>query len=165
MAYVDRRELILTEILTILGTIPDVVGTYRDRADFQPVDPDTGLDQLPAIVLLDGDEQTVAAGKGDPLNQQMGPSVVKLMPQIFVILKPTDDVRNIGQAEALSKFRRLVFKAITTDVNLWALLGGNGNIEYLGCLTDMKTGSSVSGQMQIEFAFYYRVDPRELTAS
>jgi len=163
--FVDRRELILLRIKAILDTLPGIVGAFRNRGDFQPVDTETKLDILPVAVLLDGAEHIVASGRPDTSTGFPTTAVMSLEPQIFIVLKPTSDINNLGQGEALSNFRAKLLDLIYNDSALWGLIGSNGKVQYRGCITDMQSGSAIQGQMQLDFAFEYRLDPNELRSS
>ncbi len=149
---IDKRETILLRILTVLTDMDDIEAAYRNRAEF----PTT---KMPLAVVLDGNEQRVTQtrGRGQP------PALVRLLPQIFVIIKPRTEANNEGAGEELSVLRTHVLAALFTDMTLRGLLGENGCVEYLGCETDMQTGSSMEGQMKIDLAFEYMLDMDELT--
>lgn len=164
MAFLDRREAILLRILGVLSELPGVVTVHRNRADFQAVDPETHLDILPVAVLLDGTEKVKTSGILNPNTGARGPAIMELCPQIFIVLKPTDDINNLGQGELMSLMRSRLVELITLDSALYGLMGTNGGVEYRGCMTDMQTGSSIQGQMQLEFVFAYVLDLTELVS-
>ena len=148
-------------ILAILADTPDIVFVARNRADFEAIDMETKEDILPVAVLLDGKEEVLRI----PQSRADGESnwkLINLLPQIFVVLKPTNDVKNTGQGEKLSQFRVDIMRALEDDQELDGLLGANGGVVYKGMDTDFQTGSSIQGQMLLEFAFVYRLDPAEL---
>jgi hypothetical protein len=155
----DKREAILQRMLAILTTItgPAVVdGTvsiFRNRGEVP-------VEKLPALVLLDGKEtiRLSTSGKGGIL----APTVFTLEPQVFVVLKPREDVNNDGIGEELSDYRIKLLKAFTSDDSLLAMLGSNGEINYLGSETDMQTGSTMLGQMQMLFTLTYVLNPSDL---
>ena len=155
----DKREAILQRMFAILSTVvgpPTVDGVpsiFRNRGEVP-------AEKLPAIVLLDGREviRVSASGKGGV----MAPTLFNLLPQVFVILKPRDLINNDGIGEELSVYRMKMLKAFTTDEDLLAMLGANGEIQYLGHETDMQTGSTMLGQMQMLFSLTYVLNPRDL---
>ena len=55
-----------------------------------------------------------------------------------------------------------LLKAFTSDDDLIAMLGRNGEIQYLGHETDMQTGSTMLGQMQMLFSLTYVLNPSDL---
>lgn len=149
-----KREQILERILQVLGTVSGITAAYRNRAEF----PD---DKLPAAALLDGGEsltQEITPNK----SVKMPPAIFSLRPQVFVILKPRDDMSNttlegvvapIG--EELSEYLDRVIQAVVNDPTLVSLVGSNGQILYRGSETDMQTGSSIIGQLRVDFEFRY----------
>jgi hypothetical protein len=150
----DRREQILVRLLEVLATVEGILAAYRDRGEF----PDA---RLPAAVLLDGKEsmRTSTAGRG---HRELPPSVFILLPQIYVILRPRKNITNDGVGEELSSYRVKVLKAILQDEPLRGLLGANGEIEFRGSETDMQSGSTLTGQLRLDLAFYYPFIPNEL---
>lgn len=155
----DKRESILLRLLEILGTIDGIDSdkVFRNRIQFG--DTKENL-ELPCLVLLDGSETTLTQNaRNDAVR------VMLLVPQIFVVLKPTDDGKNTGVGELLSTFRVKIIKAILQDGTLADLLGvdtRSGYIEYRGIISDLQTGSSVEGQLQMDFAFAYTFNPNKL---
>lgn len=155
----DKREMILQRMLAVLRTITGpasvngVPSIFRNRGEVPN-------EKLPALILLDGREviKISASGKGGIL----APTVFTLQPQVFVMLKPRDDINNDGIGEDLSDFRMKLLKAFTSDDELLAMLGSNGEIQYLGHETDMQTGSTMIGQMQMLFTLTYVLNPSDL---
>lgn len=154
----DKREAILQRMLAILVTVPGpalVDGqlcVFRNRGEVP-------VEKMPALVLLDGREEIriSAHNKGGIL----ATTVFTLHPQVFVILRPTEDNNNDGIGEELSLWRMRLLKAFTTDDDLIGLLGANGEIQYLGHETDMQTGSTMLGQMQMQFSLSYVLNPSD----
>lgn len=149
-----KREQILARLEVLLATIPGITAAYRNRAEF----PD---DKLPAAVLLDGSERIIEQ-VAQYKSVRMPPAIMVLMPQVFVILKPRDDLSNttlggisapIG--EELSTYLDRVITAVVNDPTLVSLVGSNGQISYRGSETDMATGSSIVGQLRVDFDFHY----------
>jgi hypothetical protein len=164
----DKREMILAHVLVLLGTVNDtydpsqVLNVFRNRAEIP-------IDKLPAVVLLDGKENIkypkLPYGKGGASYTPGGssiPTVYDLLPQVFIVLKPRDDINNTGVGEELSGLRMQVLKAIIQDSDLRYMLGSNGELNYLGHVTDLQTGSTVLGQMQLNFQLSYVFDPNDL---
>lgn len=152
----DKREMILQRMLEILASIAaigDAPTIHRNRGEVPP-------ELLPALVLLDGREviRVSTSGKGGIL----APTVFTLHPQVFVVLRPTVDPTNTGIGELLSDYRVKLLKAFKDDDSLIAMLGTNGEINYLGHETDMQTGSTMLGQMQMMFSLNYVLNPNDL---
>lgn len=155
----DKRELILTHLLTMLqtldgpATVDGVKSVFRDRGEVP-------VEKLPAVVLLDGREEIKVSTSGR--GGVYAPTIFNLRPQIFVVLKPRDDINNDGIGEELSQMRVAIIKIMRDDDTLAALLGANGEVQYLGHETDMQTGSTMLGQMQMDFMFSYVLNPSDL---
>lgn len=154
----DKREAILQRMFAILNSIdgPAVIegmpSIFRNRGEV----PD---DKCPALVLLDGREviRVSTSGKGGIQT----PTTFTIQPQVFVLLKQRENTNNDGVGEELSGFRMKLLKAFATDEDLIAMLGSNGEIQYLGHETDLQTGSTMLGQMQMLFALTYVLNPGE----
>lgn len=163
----DKRELILSQMLTLLtqvgtGWVAQVNGdlsVFRNRAEIP-------TDKLPALVLLDGRE-SLKGGQPKSLSMGLVPGQIPaqiyvLEPQVFIICKPRDTIENAGVGPELSTMRVKVLNAFLNDDNLGSLLGSNGDIAYLGHETDLQTGSTVLGQMQLNLQLSYVFDPNDL---
>ncbi len=154
----DKREAILQRMLAILQGVAATFGVdvtpfvLRNRGEIP-------VEKLPAIVLLDGRETIAipATGKGGI----KVPTVYTLLPQIFVVLKPTADNSNEGKGEELSDYRMRILKAFAGDDELFALLGTNGELQHLGVDTDFQTGSTMLGQLQLNLSLTYVLNPKE----
>lgn len=155
----DKRELILSRLFEVLKAIPGTVSVTRNEGEL----PDK---RRPAIVLLDGDEMPDerAFDRGRPA---YGPNLVIMTPQIFLLLneikekRKRDDLPNEGTE--LNSFRVLAIKAILTDQVLANLVGSNGSIRYMGCISEYATGRGLLPEMQISVVFIYVLDPLTLT--
>lgn len=150
---VGSREQILARLEELLGTVPGIVSSVRNRGDV--VD-----GQLPALILLDGREETISAIRGR--DGKMTSALIKLIPEIVLIAHPRDTVSNLELNEQpapigpeLSEWRDRVLLALTNDVVLLGLLTSLGQIAYLGLDTDMRWGSSLSGAVQFHLEFTY----------
>lgn len=155
----DKGELILERVLAILAAIPQQLGysthtTWRNRGELAE-------DKRPAMVLMDGTEENVKLAQGAG-RVFMSPTVMRLFPQIFVLLKPRDLVTNEGVGLELRTFRNAIIKAIAQDKILPQLCGSNGGVSLLRMETDMQTGSTAQGELRLDFAFDYTLNPNEL---
>jgi hypothetical protein len=154
----DKRENILLRMLALLGTVngtPDPLSVFRNRAEIP-------TDKLPALVLLDGREILKNPQAVHNRGGARAPGIFELSPQVFIVLRPRNTIDNPGVGEELSGLRMQVLKAFTNDDELWALLGSNGELIHSGHDTDMQTGSTVLGQMQLRFQLTYVLDPNDL---
>lgn len=169
----NRREAILLRILAVLETVEGVAEVDDEKSVFRNRG-QVADEKRPAIVLLDGSlrlrsNTTPSGGRNrnftDDGESGLLPGEYTLVPQIFVLLPLAPNSDNEGQGELLSVFEINILAALSVDDELWELLGGRGNgiMEYRAMDTDMQTGSSMEGQMQLDVAFTYSFDPDELT--
>lgn len=151
----------MERLLTIAKEIDGIKTGARNRGLLQN-------EQRPAIVILDGDEsaRTIAPARN---LQFMAPTINRARPEIYVLLpenRPAVD--NTGQVGAdLNAWRIKICDAIAGDSQLQSIVGTNGGIIYNGCVTDLKSGSSLTGQMRIDFLLDYPFipTPTQLPAS
>lgn len=154
----DKREMILSRLLTLLGTVnggPETLSVFRNRAEIPS-------EKLPALVLLDGKEVLKNPQAVHTRGGARAPGIFELTPQVFIVLKPRDTIENTGVGEELSGLRMRVLNAFTWDDELNALLGANGELMHTGHISDLQTGSTVVGQMQLYFQLTYVLDPSDL---
>jgi hypothetical protein len=158
----DTRESILQRTFVVLSAIPAQIGytahsVFRNRALLKE-------DKRPAIVLLDGTEQsdTRLESRG---RMFMAPHVMVMSPQIFVVLKERLTPSNDGVGEELNTFRVAIVNALAHDAMLIRLCGANGEVALRRCITDMQNGALLQGQMQLDFALTYVLDPNKLSTS
>jgi hypothetical protein len=154
----DKREDILVQIFTIMGTVTGITSNVRNRGLMQN-------EQRPAQVLLDGDElprltiNTPTRIRG--VAGLMVPQIMELRPQIFLLPKEkrpkNDDPTNIG-SEA-NAWRLQILQKLWQSAELAELLGSNGSIVYNGCETDLKSGSAMSGEIRLDFIVNYVLRP------
>lgn len=152
---IDRREEILDQLFTVLTGIEGVVASHRNRAEFE-------TNMRPCIVQLDGSEDVdLVQAKDRRGGIGLATSVVVLKPEIFVLLKDSKP-KNLTVGQDLNMFRVRILKAIWDDATLKDLVTSNGSIEYGGCLTDLQTGGTVQGEMQMAVHFSYPLKLSEL---
>ena len=150
----DKRELILVRIMAICTAEQTGAGietVVRNRAALDN-------DKRPACVLLDGDERAAFPARPSGRSMPLGPTIMLMTPELYVILKEERPV-NALVGEMLNLMRIKLSKAIATDAQLKTLLGGNGGIIYNGSVTDLKSGSALTGQMKLDFSYRYVFDP------
>lgn len=157
----DKREQILVRIQEIMveaKTGAGILTSVRNRGALPN-------DKRPATVLLDGDEREANVTPFTRADQYGGtrPRLMRMLPELYVIMdegRPTGltaDAINLGTL--LNEKRIKLSNAICNDAALIALLGPNGGIFYNGCVTDLKSGSALTGQMRLDFAYNYFFDP------
>ena len=146
----DVREDILARLLEVVASIPNIRSAHRNNVDITE-------DQLPAALVLDGDEETNEA-QNRPSNS---PIIVQMTPEI-IIAEQSDEV-----GSDLTTLRRELIKLVLFDTELNDLIAkssprGNGAIRYLGCQTDLGWMRSLHGALRAQFMFKYTLRPEQL---
>lgn len=153
----SNREPILVRLLAILG---DVTGFATKKRNVGLQD----NDKRDCVVLLDGDETDVSPSNTQGRAGLMRPQKIRMQPELYVVVKETrpnnDQPTNVGSQ--LNAYHDALIKAISNDTQLATLLGSNGKAIYLGCATDLKSGSALSGTIRLDFAFEYWIIPSAL---
>lgn len=144
---VDTREAILVRLVEVVATVPNLRTVHRNNVDITD-------DQMPAALVLDGDEDVVAGNDSSrPSNR---PLLVEMTPEIQIV----EQSSVIGSD--LTTFRRELMKLVLFDVTLNELTGSNGKIDYDGCETALGWQQKQYGVLQIRFTFKYTLKPDEL---
>jgi len=168
-AWTDVREAILEELATLMTGLSGVGSVWRNRGQLE----ESEGEGLPAIIVLDGREENTMEVPAQ--KTVVFPAVIMAMrPEIVVQLRPRDTVQNLlldGQVDPpgpeLSSWRQRIMQAIFNDQvivgnptsRVYGLLGSGGQINYVGCETDMRIGSPMVGQMMMGFEFRYTLLP------
>ena len=154
----DIRAMILDRVETLLGEVNGVPQrVFRNRGQIK-------TDDRPCMVLLDGSEtvhQSYEGRKGREYAHS-SPYVMILRPQIFALLLQRKETEADGYAGELTAYRNAILRAVLQDGELRDLAGPNGDIAYRGSTTDMESGRPMWGELQMDFAFYYKLDPSNL---
>ena len=150
---VDVRENILARLLEVVATIPHMRSAHRNNVDITE-------DQLPAVIVFDGDEETTD-GSDLSMRPAHRPTKVQMTPEI-VIAQQSDEV-----GSDLTTLRRELIKRVLTDTELNEQIVktgrfGNGAIRYLGCQTDLGWARSLHGALRAQFMFAYTLKPEDL---
>jgi hypothetical protein len=158
----DTRELILQRLLAIaLLQGPGFKSAVRNR----------GLrtnEKRPAIIVLDGDEAPVLTHGGrsnraqNGITMPMTSQIMLMKPEIYILMdeqRPTNEKDEVQLGTDLNTKRVALLKGIAEDAELLSLLGSNGNMIYNGCVTDLKSGMALSGQMRIDMNLTYTFHP------
>jgi hypothetical protein len=145
----DIREDILARLVAVVATVPNLRTVQRNNTDI-PSD-----DQLPAAMILDGDEDVVS-GNDRSSRLPGGSLVVEMTPEIQII----EQSGSIGSD--LTAFRTELIKLILFDTALNQQTGSNGKISYLGCVTSFGWLEKQYGALQLQFKFKYPLIPNEL---
>ncbi len=146
----DKREQILVRLLAIYRTVEGVAKVARNEQI-------AGDDAFPALLLIDADEEgeEAALGRG---RAPTAPIRVTMRPETYLILG--DLPENVGTE--LSRYRARIIKAVLTDAELATIVGTNGEIAYLGCATALSRGSEIIGDIGLDFAITYKMNPADL---
>jgi hypothetical protein len=149
----DVREDILARLLEVVATIPNLRAAYRNNVDIPE-------DQLPAAIVLDGDEESDGASDVS-MKQSHRPYNVQMTPEI-IIAQQADEV-----GSDLTTLRRELIKRVLMDSELNEQIVktgryGNGAIRYLGCQTDLGWMRSLHGALKAQFMFKYTLRPEDL---
>jgi hypothetical protein len=149
----DVREDILARLLEVVATIPNIRSAHRNNVDITE-------DQLPAVLVLDGDEESDGAGDVS-MKQPHRPYNVQMTPEI-IIAQQADEA-----GSDLTTLRRELIKRVLTDTELNTQIVktgryGNGAIRYLGCQTDLGWMRSLHGALRAQFLFKYTLRPEDL---
>lgn len=151
----DTREDMLSRILEIMGTVAGITSVVRNRAL-------RDNESRPAMVLLDGDETPRLTSDLQRLRGRasiMLPQIMVLRPEIYILLKEGRP-QNDAVGEQLNAYRVDFLTKVWNDTTLAQIVGSNGSMVYVGCETDLKSGSALTGQMKLDFAFNYVLQPR-----
>ena len=142
--------------------MPGIRNYARNRAQFADVAGSVeDAEVFPAAVLLDGSEDMLSSVVPQK-SVLMPPALMRLRPEIYVLLRQRDDATNLtldGQpapvGPELTAWRDAVLSALINDPTLLDLLTTSGQIVYRGCITDMASGRTLLGQIQILIDFHY----------
>ena len=145
----DKRELLLSRLLTIAQGISGVASAVRNKDEISDK-------ARPAIVILDADE---VADDADPSNRPVrSPRRVAMTPEIYLLLGAKPE--HVGPE--INALRAKFIKAVLTDGELLAIVGSNGDSRYEGCATSLARGRNMEGEMGISFSLTYTLRPEEL---
>lgn len=143
---IDRRELILSNLFTVLQTVAGIANYYRNRGEL-------GDDLRPALILFDGDEIADDRSKGRGRLAAV-PNLVSMTVGIHVVLKDRKPANaNVGQD--LNAFRMAILKVIMGSAALRNACGPNGDIQYEGAVTDLASGRDMTGEIALSVTFVY----------
>jgi hypothetical protein len=152
---VDVREDILARLLVVVAAIPSMRSVYRNNID-------TAEYQLPAAIILDGDEES--DGTSDlSMKQSHRPYNVQMTPGVIVQVQDA----NVALGSIITTFRRELIKRVLTDTELNEQIVktgrfGNGAIRYLGCQTDVGWTRTGYAALTAQFMFKYTLWPEQL---
>ena len=151
----DRREMILARLEAIAQSFDGFTTVGRNLVDL----PD---DALPALVVVDGDEETIDDAEGVAKRPPAQHRLMQMRPEIVAIL--------IGAPEALGPdlqgLRAKMVSAVLSDTTLKsASYVLHERMTYEGCETQGGvTGRGVVCGMRMNFTFTYLFRPTDLVA-
>jgi hypothetical protein len=159
---IDRRVRILNRLVVLQGDIVAALDAnpaplvYRNRAEIDEM-------KLPAMLLLDGSEETVQTKITTNRGGGPMPAIMRFRPQLFALLKRRIKTKAADEyAPEIAAYRNATYLHLMFDEQLLDILGPNGGIVYRGFDTDFETGRSMWGELQFYFDFQYPLIPSEL---
>lgn len=167
MSNPANREDILEYLFSLLEGISGVATVWRNRGDLPQADPQTGVAQCPALILLDGDLRIMQRSADIYIRKgvKMRSAIAIMSPQIRIVLQKSDTLSNNsldGQAYnpgmELSNWDFLIRSAIENEPGLISLLTTTGGMIYQGFQTNMKLNSDIGAlapQGAVLYDFYY----------
>ena len=149
----DPREAILARLLIVAGGIDTTLQKIRNESD-------PAAANLPAVILFDGEENSV----GDTPKRRVGgrpsPQIIEMMPEVQFRLKGKDE--EVGTK--LNLLRAKLIDAVMADSALLALTINGISIRYQGSMTATERGRSMEGGIGCAFVFTYLLRPGKLAA-
>lgn len=138
---VDRRELCLSHLLSILGSVEGVSTVLRNEKDISG-------SKRPGIILMDQDDDTGDVPQGRPPS---GPEMVSMTPEVRILVGGTS--AEVGPA--LNAIRLKIIEVVKNDSQWPTILTTNGAVRFLGSGTELARGRNMSGEMVLSFMFTY----------
>lgn len=146
----DKREQILARLQTLVGGLSGIRTSERNETNF-------GETQLPAVTVLEGDEEVsdTDVGRNRPASR---PYIVTMRPN--VVFRADEDAADVGTT--LNALRAAAVRTVLADSELLALtMDGNG-IRYAGSESTLHAARSMVGAMSLTFAVTYVLNPSDL---
>jgi hypothetical protein len=142
----DKRELILERLAEVLAAVPGVVTFGRN-------DPTVPESTLPAVLLLDADEEAhePTHGRGRPVPS---PNWVTMRPEVHIIVE--EDPEDLGNTMNLLAER--ITDAVLNDSELQDLCKDD-EMAYEGLGMSLDMGRTMVGEIELTFAFTYVLWP------
>ena len=169
MTQLDRRQLIITELESVLSGLVSTVqltggNTPSALAGFVHNRNELPSGKVPGIILLDGDEyqdQRIPVPTPGRVQTKLSIQLNRFTPEIYVVLderKPGNE--NVG--EDLNICRMAILGAIWDDAVLQGIVGSNGQITVDAVVSDLARNRQMQGQLGISICFRYPLIPAEI---
>ena len=147
----DKREAILVRLEEIVAAVDGFVTTGRNHSDLEDTD-------LPALVVIDGDEDAADTDEGGAKQPGLRPRIMVMRPVISAVLL---GLREANGPKAQELRARLV-NAVATDTELQTLcLNKRMSYEGLKSLPSKGARGDIYG-MSLAFTFTYVFRPQDL---
>jgi hypothetical protein len=146
----DQRELIMVRLAEVVN-VTGVKTVSRNRIDFD----DT---QLPAVGVLEGDEEVAENTLGRSARASGRPYIVTATPQVFIRVGGISE--NIGTD--LNTLRASIIKALLDDAELTAMSMDDGGMQYAGMQSMLHAARSMIGATAMVFVIKYLLYPDRL---
>ncbi len=147
----DIREAIMVRIAAVLDDLSGVQTVERNRIAFD----DT---QLPAVGVLEGDEEVAPNSLGRAARASGRPYIVTATPQVFIrVGGPSADI-----GTDLNTLRAAIIKALLDDQQLNALAADDGGVQYAGMNSQLHAARSMIGATAMVFVIKYLLYPDRL---
>lgn len=154
----DRREEILSRLFEIIESRKE-----PPFSEYVTVERNAGQrrnDQRPACVLLDGSERAEVTARSSGRMGMFRTQLMRMDPRIYILVKEDRPMNeNVGQA--LNSLRLSLLRAIASDALLKNLITANGRLVLDAVDTDLNTGMSMSGEMELALSIIYPFNPIE----
>lgn len=163
----DRRQLILGRLFDILSNLTiGLTSTTIVPGNIVHNRNELPAEKVPGLILLDADEvwdpRTPDLGQRGTAQTPIG--LVRMTPEVYVVLD-TRKISDQTKGEDLNIARAIIIGKVITDATLKQIIGGNGQIKYDGCVTDLARNRVMQGQMGLSFTFVYPFVPTEFAES
>lgn len=147
----DRRELILARLAAVLGDVEGIASFARN-------DPSVVESNLPALLLLDGDETAGVPRGWDKGRPAPFPMMISMRPEVYLF---TEEGETAGPL--LNLLQDHIVKEVLADAELQRLCRDK-SILYEGSQVAFALGRALEGEMGLNFTFNYALDPNAVCA-
>jgi len=138
----DQREIILSRLVALCGTVNGVAAVARNHLDV------AGL-LRPAVVIHDGIEQLFDAP--DTMHHSELQRM-ELAPSITIIVRGGTTA---DPGVLMSLYRSQIVAAILRDATILAAIGTNGRIRYEGCAVTLPDAEAKEHRIDLSLSFRY----------